>query len=160
MPLLTQEHLREIIAALEPAYPSEGCGLVLRNPEGQLRVHPCRNLADELHAREPERFPRTSRTFYAIDPREFMKADRRKDHVRFIFHSHCDLGDYFSEEDRLQATMGMGEEAGPAFPDCDYLVVSVMNGKAAQATVWSYSDETKRFEAAEVYPDLDKLTPT
>lgn len=151
MVLLSPELIRQIAESLEPSYPNEGCGLVLRNQTGELHVKPCENLADALHKDDPERFPRTARTFYAIDPREFMKADRRKEHVRVIYHSHCDLGDYFSEEDRLQATMGLGEEEGPAFPECDYLVVSVMKGKAVHARLWSYSEETRRFEDKEQY---------
>lgn len=156
MSTLSQDHLRAIVASLEPAYPAEGCGLVLRAPDGTLRVHPCENIADALHADDPETFPRTSRTFYAISPREFLLADKRGDEVVMVYHSHCDVGDYFSDEDRAVATMGMGEDAGPAWPGRDYLVVSVIQGAAQRATNYRYDDATRRFEAAEVYA----LTPS
>ena len=80
-----------------------------------------------------------------------MKADRDGT-LRAVYHSHCDVGDYFSEEDRLQATMGMGEQSGPAWEGCDYLVVSVMRGKAVHATLWRYDESLLRYEAAERYP--------
>lgn len=151
MALLTATHLEEIARALEPSYPEEGCGLVLLDGQGALRVHPCENLANALHAEDPETFPRTAKTFYAIDPRELIQARKRGEKVRVMFHSHCDLGDYFSREDRLQATMGMGEDAGPSHPETDYLVVSVVGGKAARATLWSYDGEQRRFVRAELY---------
>jgi len=155
MSLLTSRVLSDIVASLQPSYPSEGCGLVLLNSNGSVRVQPCSNLADELHAQDPESFPRTSRTFYAIDPMEFLEAEKLGDQVRIIYHSHCDVADYFSDEDRLVATMGMGEEAGPAYPGCSYLVVSVIEGVASHATHYGYSDETLRFEPVEVFADFE-----
>jgi proteasome lid subunit RPN8/RPN11 len=152
-PLLARDQLARIIDHVQDGYPEEACGLLLQSGEA-VTVAPCQNLANQLHADDPETFPRDARTFYAIDPAIIMRADRDGT-LRGVYHSHCDLGDYFSREDRLQATMGMGEDAGPAWEGCKYLVVSVMNGVAVHATLWVYDDETRRYEASDSYT----LTP-
>ena len=149
MAMLGRRQLVSIVEHVEAGYPEEACGLLLQSGS-QLAVEPCENLANRLHAEDPGTFARDARTFYAIDPAIIMRADREGT-LRGVYHSHCDVGDYFSEEDRLQATMGMGEDAGPAWDGCEYLVVSVMKGVAVHATVWSYDDATQRYEAAETY---------
>ena len=142
--------LRTIAAHAAAAYPREACGLLLGD---SLDVLPCENLADSLHDADPARWPRTARTSFAIDVGVILRA-YRDGTLRGVYHSHCDAGDQFSAEDRIQATMGLGEAAGPAFVGCDHLVVSVVDGRAVRATLWSYSEETSRFEAAEVYTCL------
>ena len=156
---LDDDQLAAIVASLLPAYPSEGCGLVLQNPEGHIRVHPTENLADALHEDDPETFPRTSRTFFVIDGKEFFLADKRGDEVLMIYHSHCDVGDYFSEEDRLVATMGMGEQEGPAWPGRDYLVVSIMDGVPRRATNYRYDEDTRRYEGVQSWDGLERFAP-
>jgi [CysO sulfur-carrier protein]-S-L-cysteine hydrolase len=150
--LLGPGTLREVAAHSEREYPREACGLLLGTPSA-LVVLPCENLADRLHREDPMGFPRTARTAYAIHPSHILAADRDGT-LRGVYHSHCDAEDHFSSEDRLQATMGLGEAAGPAFRGCGHLVVSVRDGQAVRATLWSYSDETSRFEAAEIYASL------
>ena len=150
MALLHSDHLKAIVTHVQSGYPEEACGLIL-GTGGDLSVTPCENLANALHQDDPETFPRDARTFYAIDPVLIMKADRAGT-LRAVYHSHCDVGDYFSDEDRLQATMGMGEDAGPAWDGCDYLVVSVLQGAAVHATLWRYDENLRRYEAAERYP--------
>ena len=148
MARISPAQVKIIAAHAADAYPREACGLMLGD-----RVVPCENMADRLHAEDPGSWPRTARTSFVIHPAPILRA-YRDGTLRGVYHSHCDVGDEFSAQDRAQATMGLGEAAGPAFRGCDHLVVSVMSGRAVRATLWSYSDETSRFEAAEVYPSL------
>jgi proteasome lid subunit RPN8/RPN11 len=148
MSLLTSDLLRDIARHLEPHYPNEACGLVLEDTEGKLKVVPTPNLADKYHALDPVAYPRTSRTFYMINTLEIAKAQRRGETLKVIFHSHCDVGDYFSDEDRRQAVDPEGE---PLWPGCEYLVVSVRDASADHATLFAHSPETGRFEEAAAF---------
>jgi proteasome lid subunit RPN8/RPN11 len=126
---------------VERAYPSEGCGLILRGPQG-LRVRPMRNAYDELKRRASDRFPRTSATAYQFDPKEWlrasMEADDAGEQILCVYHSHVNVGAYFSAEDRLMAA----PEGSPLLPAVSYLVVAVDSGRATQVRlfVWSGQD--------------------
>lgn len=123
------EELSDVIRHLESCYPQEGCGVLLRSAEGGAwRVRPLRNAQDELHGRDPVRFPRTSRTAFAFEPREWLgvllEADARGEHVACVFHSHVDTGADFSDEDRRLAA----PEGEPLLPGASHLVMAVHSG--------------------------------
>ena len=124
--------LGEVLEACARAYPLEACGLVIRRRDGSLRVHPMQN-ASGLD-------PRRS---YALDPREqlavFRDAQRQREQIEVIFHSHCDAGAHLSEEDLLQAAPG----GQPLHPHAAYLVVAVDKGRATHARMY-------RWEAGEL----------
>ena len=134
-------------AHLEAAYPSEGCGLVLRGPKG-IRARIMANAYDRYHARDPEHFPRTSRTAYLFDPREWLgvseSADESSERVIAIVHSHVDVGAYFSAEDLLSAA----PEGEPLLPGVHYLVVAINSGRATDAKSFSW----QQAEFREVVP--------
>ncbi len=129
------------------AYPSECCGIITGKkgiPASLENSFPCRNLQDEMHASDPQKFPRTSKTAYFLDPKDLLnieKVARTKDEViRIIYHSHVDVGSYFSDEDKKQATF----DGSPLMPDVNYLVVDVTKDSA--------DSEADRF-AADAVPD-------
>ncbi len=128
--------LDEVLAACARAYPHEACGFVIRRPDGSLRVHPMQNASARTLGLDPRRA-------YALDPREqlavFRDAQRQCERIEVIFHSHCDAGAYFSEDDRLRAAPG----GQPLHPDAIYLVVAVDGGRAADARMY-------RWEAGEL----------
>jgi adenylyltransferase/sulfurtransferase len=138
----TDDILDDITSWVEQAYPEEGCGLVLEDEDGEMRVRECENLADQYHEMDPEQFPRTAEEFYVIDPMEFMNAEDRGEKVRVVFHSHADLGDYFSDEDVDAATMPRDEDEPyeEAHPGVDYMVVSVQDGEAEHATLYRFEE--------------------
>jgi adenylyltransferase/sulfurtransferase len=141
--LWTDDVLDALVDWCEEAYPKEGCGLILQTEDGGVRVHGTENLADKYHELDPEQYPRTAETFYVIDPREFMKAEERGETVEVVFHSHADVGDYFSDEDVSAATMPRSSEDEPweqAHPGVDWLVVSVRDGVADHATLFRFED--------------------
>jgi proteasome lid subunit RPN8/RPN11 len=144
--ILTDEEWRRVREQAEAEYPSECCGVLLTRDEAPpLRVLlPCKNVQDELHAKDPERHPRNARTAYFIDPKDLLAIGRREGQgygVAVIYHSHIDAGAYFSATDKQNALMN-GE---PAYPDATYVVMSVMEGKIADARAFAWQPSLQEF---------------
>jgi len=123
--------LDDIYAHAEEGYPEEVCGLVL---SGRGDGYPapevlrCENRQNALHAEDPTTFPRDARTAYNLGPRDLLRIDqslRGARPARIIYHSHIDVGAYFSDEDASAAAPD-GELLYP----CDYLVVDVRQQRA------------------------------
>jgi proteasome lid subunit RPN8/RPN11 len=102
--------------------PDEGCAIAVVGASG-LRLVPAQNLADRLHAGDPEAFPRTARTAYALDTHVIVDEARRGYALVAIAHSHVEVGAYFSEEDRQGALTPDG--TGPLWPGVFQLVVDI-----------------------------------
>jgi proteasome lid subunit RPN8/RPN11 len=132
----------ELIRHLEACYPEEGCGLLLRAPDGSLRARPMANAYERYRALDPATYPRTARTAYLFDSREQLQvweeAERRGEAVSCIVHSHADAGAYFSAEDRAMAA----PDGEPLYPEVSYLVVAVDGGRATAARLyrWEHGD--------------------
>lgn len=131
---------RQIVEQARSGYPDEVCGL-LAGPCGERQgtaYHPCRNIYDEMHAKDPETYPRTARTAYLIDGAEqqqlFDRVASDGMEVKAIVHSHTDHDAYFSDEDRYVAAP-WGE---PFYPEISYIVISIFQGeyKAANEFIW------------------------
>ena len=138
--------LDEAVAWVAQSYPDEGCGLILQTGD-DFRFLACDNLANKYHAVDPQTYPRTARTFYIIDPMEFVRAEDRGERVAVIVHSHADVGDYFSDEDIAGALMPRfdpDEPIEPAHPGADFLVVSVREAGPDHATLFSFDASSER----------------
>jgi len=132
------------------AYPEECCGLVTSKtttPLALTAAFPCANLQNKYHALDPEEFPRDATNAYLLDPRELAKLEEKAEavgeRVAGNFHSHPEVGAYFSAEDKKVALMG-GDE--PAFGDFLHLVIDARKGEGgavvvpvAKAFVWDAS---------------------
>jgi proteasome lid subunit RPN8/RPN11 len=107
---------------------------------------PLANLANRYHAMDPESYPRTGRTYFLVDPMKFAKAMQsgaESGHpVRILYHSHLDVGAYFSETDAAAATMG-GDK--PSYEGLRYLVTSIRQGVVDDHKLFAWDDETKAF---------------
>ncbi len=147
--MLTPASIKAISQQAIAEYPSECCGIVTGNASSQ-RVHPCRNRQDELHARDPERHPRTSREAYDIDRKEmeriFADAKATGEEVLCFYHSHIDCGAYFSNMDKEVLTV-FGE---PEFPKAVHVVVSVQDRKIAEISGYRWDGEKQDFVSAPV----------
>jgi [CysO sulfur-carrier protein]-S-L-cysteine hydrolase len=106
----------------------ESCGFLTGPAAMPLVVRdvlPMENRANKLHALDPEAYPRTGRMYFDLDGLAFAKNVRTQEAkgepVKVLYHSHLDVGAYFSDTDKAAAKMG-GEE--PPY-DLAYLVVSV-----------------------------------
>jgi proteasome lid subunit RPN8/RPN11 len=121
------------LAALCEADPArEVCGFVLRR-DGALHVVQVPNVADRYHAADPERFPRTSRDAYLMDPKEQLRIHRELEawggEIVAVWHSHVEVGAYFSEKDRADAVV----DGVQALPGAEYLVLGVRGGRVTEA---------------------------
>jgi proteasome lid subunit RPN8/RPN11 len=120
------------LSALCEADPArEVCGLLVRR-EGGLHVVPVPNAADRYHAVDPGRFPRTSRESYLMDPKELLRIHRELEswggEIAAIWHSHVEVGAYFSAKDRADAVV----EGQPTVPGAEYLVLGVRGGRVTE----------------------------
>lgn len=142
--LIDREAMARVRDHAEQDYPNECCGLLVRLADGSTRVVKVRNVQDEMHAKDPDRYPRTARTAYAGHPSDLRAglelADEPGCALVAFYHSHPDHDAYFSAEDTAQATP-FGE---PSYPDALQVVVSVRSGRAAtvKAFAWSPADES------------------
>jgi proteasome lid subunit RPN8/RPN11 len=137
-------------------YPEESCGVIVARGD-ERRLLRCRNVQNDLHARDPERNPRTARTAYHIDPQDLLRIGRLESEgfrVAVIYHSHVDAGAYFSETDRRQALMG-GE---PAYPGTTYLVTSVVQGRAEATTAFGWDEARRDFLPVAAWNDAAEVT--
>lgn len=128
------DQLRLIVQRAEAAYPNEGCGLIVGRAWADARLVETENLYDRYHQRDPERYPRTNATAYLIHPLKLMQAVEEAGGLLAIWHSHADVGAYFSAED-VRVALGGGD--APLWPGTAYLVVSCRQGRV---------DALKRFD--------------
>jgi len=134
----------------------ESCGF-LAGPSGDGRVDevvPMENRADRLHALDPEAYPRTGRTYFDIDPMKFARQVEERAAagrpVKVLYHSHLDVGAYFSETDAAAAT---GGGARPTYDGLAYLVTSVRGGRVDDDKLFVWDEATRAFLEADLEAD-------
>jgi len=136
----------EVYAAVAPAYPSEGCGFVFEDETGALRVLPADNLAKGRGAVDVDGGLRTAADWFEPDMRPWLRAERAGWTARVIFHSHPDVGAYFSKSDRAMALFtddeGLIVERNPGLL---HLVVSVRQGVADGAALFGFDEALRDF---------------
>jgi proteasome lid subunit RPN8/RPN11 len=120
------------IAALCEADPErEVCGFVTR-VGAALEVVPVENVADRYHALDPAAFPRTSRESYLMDPRAQLRVHTALaasgGGIVAVYHSHVEVGAYFSAKDREDAVV----DGVQLLPGADYLVFGLRGGRVTE----------------------------
>lgn len=147
--LLTEHGLvAQMYRAVEPSYPQEGCGFVFETPDGVLRVLPTANRAEDLHRKDPERYPRGGGDWFEPDMKPWLRAVRDGETPRVIFHSHPEVGAYFSSGDHDSAVHI--DEDGRVVernPGVWHIVVSVRLGIADGARMFEFHAPTAGFIA-------------
>ena len=129
---LTTEQEAEIRRHGERDYPRECCGVLLGVFENGVavtrEVRPLPNAQTENPERE-----------FSIAPdalRELLAEERRTERkILGFYHSHPDCAALPSETDRQAAWEGWA-----------YLILSVVNGRSAELTGWTFDDATQRFK--------------
>lgn len=132
-------------------YPTECCGVIFQDGDG-FTVRRCRNVQDELHRRDPVTHPRTARHAYSIgldDYREIERLTGAGHRLVSLYHSHPDLGAYFSETDRKVATVP-GDPPMPVWPDTVYIVMGVGSDKVREVKAFEWDEERKEFKEIEL----------
>jgi len=128
--------LDAIYAHAREGYPEEVCGFIVGGDEARR----CENRQNQLHAEDPVTFPRTAREAYNFGPKDLFFLDKslrgpRK--VNIIYHSHVDVGAYFSAED-VRAAAPDGELTYPV----DFLVVDVGVEGVRESKLFRFTDGT------------------
>lgn len=117
--VMKKEVYSKVIAHLKSVYPEEGCGFLIGRDNVVEDMRPTRNISSlDLKRR------------YEISPEEFIKVEKElrnteKEIIGF-YHSHPDVGAYFSETDKEHAWEGYF-----------YMVVEINNGKEGDCKVWT-----------------------
>ena len=131
----------------------ESCGLLLgpvADPTLVDGILPMVNRARVLHEKDPVTYPRTARTYFDIDPMKFVRAidegETSGRPVKVLYHSHLDVGAYFSETDAAAANMG-GDE--PAY-DLAYLEPSVKASGVDDRKLFVWSPAAHAFVESEL----------
>ena len=136
--------LEEIFRHGEAAWPKEACGLLFgaRNTIDQSAA--IRNAADEMKG--DGEFTRSAEQGYVMDPGEQMRAisaaERAGKSVLGIWHSHPDVGAYFSAEDRRRALF----DGEPIFPGALWVVLDIQKRKAASMKAFGWSETAGDFQ--------------
>jgi proteasome lid subunit RPN8/RPN11 len=137
--------LAEIQAHAEETYPDECCGVVVGRADGTLAVMRLRNVQDEMHRKDPTRYPRTASIAYTPHAQDFKRAheewEQPGNRLVAFYHSHPEHDAYFSAEDLAQATP-FGE---PSYPQAAQIVVSVRAGKAVDAKAFRWSEDASTY---------------
>jgi proteasome lid subunit RPN8/RPN11 len=148
---LTREVIEKVAEHARSSYANdeEACGYLTGPASSPLlcdEAMPLQNLANRYHALDPDSYPRTGRTYFLLDPMKFAKAvaagEASQRPVRVLYHSHLDVGAYFSETDAAAATMG-GER--PSYDGLFYLVTSIQQGTVDDHKLFAWDPETKKF---------------
>ncbi|MGQ7859047.1 molybdopterin-synthase adenylyltransferase MoeB [Pseudomonas sp. 32A] len=132
MKVLSPTALEQIYAHADRSYPEECCGFVFADGSVYLGS----NIQNELHSKNPQMYSRSAAngyTFSVADTLMMNKAFRSDNPVVVIYHSHPDVGAYFSDEDQDKALF-MGE---PIYP-VSYLVVDVRQGKTQGSKLFAW----------------------
>lgn len=145
---ITAAAMAIIEADAKRSYPSESCGFVKGPASDPLLLDEAvavDNEADRYHALDPVRFPRTSRMYFKINElrasKAFDAAAAAGRPIKVIYHSHCDAGAYFSQEDA--ATFA---QAGELMWPCAFVVVSVEGVNIVDRKLWVHRPGTDDFD--------------
>ena len=144
--ILTPTELERAREQAVAEYPAECCGVVLvRTDDPSDRVLlPCRNIQNDLHAKDPVQFPRDARTAYYIDHRDLLAIGRRESEgyrVVTIYHSHIDVGAYFSDTDKKNALI----DGEPTYPEAVYVVMSVVDRRVVEVNAFAWHPSQRDF---------------
>jgi proteasome lid subunit RPN8/RPN11 len=143
--ILTPSELEAIRKQAVDEYPAESCGLVFVRGDERLLL-PCRNDQDAKHREDPQRYPRDSRTAYYIhadDLKRIAQLEMQGYSMAVIYHSHIDVGAYFSPTDKKQALMS-------GYLDPVYVVTSVVSGRAEATKAFRWSAGHDEFVETEL----------
>jgi proteasome lid subunit RPN8/RPN11 len=151
---IAESAMAEIERAAREAYgrDEESCGYLAGPAADPLladRATVLENLANKYHRVDPEAHPRTGREYFKINALVFERAlaqgNAEGTPVKVFFHSHLDVGAYFSKEDAASMTMGGGE--APTY-QLAYLVTAVDRGEVTAHRLFVWDPSPRSFVEA------------
>ncbi|HEX5131757.1 MAG TPA: M67 family metallopeptidase [Candidatus Krumholzibacteria bacterium] len=130
---ISAAQMRAIRAHAERAYPHECCGALLGHERADAREVVALHAADNRREADaaPRRFLITADDYRAIE----RAARARSLDVLGFYHSHPDHPAVPSDYDREHA-----------FPWYSYVIVTVRDGRAGEATSWILADDRAAFD--------------
>jgi proteasome lid subunit RPN8/RPN11 len=150
IPVIPSEILAAMYAHARGTYPEECCGFLIgsRHDATIDQVRRCVNEQNRYHALDPERFPRTAREAYNLggkDLRFLLESITSSRPVKIIYHSHPDVGAYFSDED-TRAALGRepDDTAEPLYP-VDHIVIDAQSDHIAGAKLFRWESTQRAF---------------
>lgn len=156
LPELAPHVLQDMYDHARATYPEECCGLLIGTTDSTVidTVRRCVNEQNRYHELDPGRFPRTARDAYYLggkDLRFLMESLHSPHPVKVIYHSHPDVGAYFSAED-TRAALGRepDETAEPQYP-VDHIVIDAQSDHVAGAKLFRWSPSARTFVQAAEY---------
>jgi len=144
-PTISPEALAEIYAHARRDYPEECCGVIYGPKDVPVadRAVAGTNIQNQLHAEDPATFPRDARTAYNLGGKDQRELDDSLDGdhpAKIIYHSHVDVGAYFSETDQKLALF-FGEPSRPV----DYVVIDVKADGARCAVQFGWDADSSTY---------------
>jgi proteasome lid subunit RPN8/RPN11 len=144
-PAVTGEALAEMYAHARRDYPNECCGIVFGPKEAPVadRALACANIQNQLHAEDPVTHSRDARTAYnlgAADLFKLGKSLRGETPAKIVYHSHVEVGAYFSDTDQAAAQM----EGEPSYP-VEYVVIDVRAAGVGGAAQFAWDPTQRRY---------------
>ena len=156
LPRLAAHVLAEIYAHAQATYPEECCGFLLGpHDSGSVdEVRRCVNEQNRYHALDPERFPRTAREAYYLGGKDLLfliESLSSPRPVKIIYHSHPDVGAYFSAED-TRAALGRepDQTAAPQYP-VDHIVIDAQSDHISGAKLFRWQPTQGAFVQMAAY---------
>jgi [CysO sulfur-carrier protein]-S-L-cysteine hydrolase len=141
---LTEPAWAEISRHAVDAFPEECCGVILERG-GRDEVRRFKNMQNQLHALDPESYPRDATIAYAMDPKELEatldQAAAAGAKIKAFYHSHPGHEAYFSQEDKAFA-MPFGE---PTFPETAQLVISIYGRAVKRICAYAWAETKQNF---------------
>jgi len=153
-PVVTAEALAEMYAHARRDYPNECCGIVF-GPQGAPaadRAVACANIQNELHAEDPVKHARDARTAYNLGAPDLFKLDkslRGEAPAKIVYHSHVDVGAYFSDTDQAAAQM----DGEPSYP-VEYVVIDVRADGVGGAAQFAWDAAQRCYLEIGRYPGI------
>jgi proteasome lid subunit RPN8/RPN11 len=138
--LLTSDNFTTIYDLAQHSYPEECCGLVL-----QQGIHPCRNEQNYWHELDPITYPRNATQGFIFSAADALFLSRNIDSnnpAKIVYHSHPNVGAYFSEEDKKSAVVN----GTPIYP-VDHLVIDVQKAGVFCSKLFRFCDGDYRLMA-------------
>lgn len=156
LPILAPQVLEELYAHARETYPEECCGFLIGPSDSTIidEVRRCMNEQNRYHALDPARFPRTARIAYYLggkDLRFLMQSIETTRPVKIIYHSHIDVGSYFSAED-IRAALGRepDDTAEPLYP-VDHIVIDAQAKHVGGAKLFRWDRSQRAFVQVDAY---------
>jgi len=130
--------------ALE-TWPEECCGLLVGSAPGSYEhTFRCRNEMTRLHREDPIAHPRDGTQAFHMNELDYMRILEQAEElglaVTGVYHSHVDVGAYFSELDQAFALRPLFP-----FPDADHVVISVLEVGVRDVAVFRRTKGEEQF---------------